>query len=709
MSAGTGVKMQHIHMLDSKTIDQIAAGEVVERPLAVVKELVENAIDAKATAITVEISDGGTSLIRVTDNGTGVDKEDIRAAFLRHSTSKLTRIDQLHSITSLGFRGEALASVSSVAKVEMVTKTRESLCGIHYRMEGGVEQELSEVGCPDGTTLLVRSLFYNTPARKKFLKSNQTEANYIVELVERLAVSHPMVSFQLISQNQNRFHTSGNGLVKDVIYQIYGRDIAMNLIEVKETGISGMIGKPVVSRGNRGLMNYYVNGRYIKNRVIDRAIEMAYKPYMMLRKFPFVVLFLEIDPATVDINVHPTKKEVRFDDEEVIYQLVYRALKNSLVRQEYIVKTTLFDGNDRQKKTKEEAVLPVAPEPFEQMRRKEQKAVTAIPALSEPVLAGEQAKLEKPGELAKRAEQNQTRSLSGRYEQQGLEEGILPEALEKKAGRGLSEEELSRIDALAKAPALVPDGFYVPEMKAPSFVREGREYHTEETKTVSNAEPKSAMNIGSGSAAAVQMELFEDKILSETARKEYRILGQVFDTYWLVEYRNELLMIDQHAAHEKVLYERNLKAWEEKTMTSQQLFPPQILSVQPREEQILQSLLPDFTSLGYEIEHFGGKEYAVRAVPADLYGLDQMELLTLVLGELLHDSHEKNPKMLLAKLASMSCKAAIKGGDRISVKEAEHLIDQLLALENPYHCPHGRPTMISLSRQELEKKFKRIV
>lgn len=645
------VAMPVIHLLDSQIINQIAAGEVVERPSAVVKELVENSIDAGADTITVEITDGGTSLIRITDNGCGVGKEDICNAFLRHSTSKISSIEDLHALNSLGFRGEALASIASVAKVEMITKPRESLCGIRYRVEGGREFPMEEIGCPDGTTFLVRNLFFNTPARKKFLKSNMTEGNYISELMERLALSNPSISFQYISQNQKKFQTSGNGKETDVIYQIFGRDIARNLLEVCVPGMAGFIGNPVIARGNRGMMNYFINGRYVKNRVVSRAIEAAYKPYMMQRKYPFTAFFLTIDKKSLDVNVHPAKMEVRFDDEEAVYQLVYHAISDRLREKELIPEVSFSSEKEVRKELKEQ-------------ERKEETLKTGIRA---------------------------------------------PEPFEK--GRILSGEQLKQIGTLADVPDLVPEGMYLPEStrlpekKMPSE-NTGKE---EEKPGLLREEAAEAVPGNMPRGMPQQMNLFDEKLLSRKSVKEHRLIGQIFDTYWIVQFQDKMYLIDQHAAHEKVLYERNLAAFEEKRMSSQQLFPPEIISLQPKEEELLLELLPTLHSLGYEIEPFGGKEYAIRAVPADLYGLPQDDLLVMLLGELMEDSHTKTPQMLLSKLASMSCKAAIKGGDSISFEEAHALIDELLALENPYNCPHGRPTIISMSRYELEKKFKRVL
>lgn len=626
-----------ITVLDQNTIDKIAAGEVVERPASVVKELVENAIDAGASAITAEIRGGGISLIRITDNGSGIPGEQVSLAFLRHATSKIRQVEDLQSLSSLGFRGEALSSIAAVSQVELITKTRDSLLGVRYLIEGGKEVSLEDVGAPDGTTFLVRNLFYNTPARAKFLKTPATESGYISSFMEQLAMSHPSVSFKYIQDGKTRLHTSGNNNLKEVIYQIYGRDITGELLDIswespdKELKICGYLGKPTVSRGNRNFENYYVNGRYVKSRLITRAIEDAYHTFMMQHKYPFTAFCLDIDGDQVDINVHPTKMEVRFSRQEFVYQQVYQAIRETLKSRELIPQISL------EKKTQEKAkpeVSAAAPEPFETRRRQ----------LEPPVVRE-----------------------SGAY--------LVPES-PSLSGANRSFPEKSR-----------------------------------ETSPVisGTARPAESIPVQKELIQGRQMDLFDGKLLSPESRKRHRILGQIFDTYWLVQMDDQLYIIDQHAAHERVLYERIIAQIRKQKVTSQILCPPLVITLNMKEQETLKRNLSVFASLGFEMEPFGGKEYSIRAVPQNLYGLTSKEMFTEILDHLDENSAETSPERISDRLATMACKAAVKGNSALSAAEARALIDELLELENPYHCPHGRPTIIAMSRQELEKKFKRIV
>ncbi len=633
--------MAKIALLEESVINKIAAGEVVERPSAVVKELIENAIDAGANAVTVELKDGGFSLIRITDNGCGLEREDVRNAFLRHATSKLSRIEDLQTIESLGFRGEALASIAAVSQTELVTKTAGALMGVRYVIEGGKEQSLEDIGCPEGTTFLVRNLFYNTPARKKFMKTPQTEAGYTGDMIQYLALSHPQVSFKFISNGQIKLQTSGSGSRKEAIYHIFGRDIASNLCEVKKTEmageeairLTGFCGKPVISRGNRNLEMYFINGRYIKNAVMNQAIEDAYKPYMMSRKYPFTALYLELPQHFVDVNVHPSKMEAQFGNREMIYQLMEEAISGALKEKELIPEVSA--GKDPKKEKQEKAKQGRPPEPFEKKRISEEKAQT-----------GKQMKI--------------------------MDEVFSTEKREKQ-GQGFQTEKGFREKAAEKETVQI--------LKEPEAV-----YRTE---------PK-------------QTELFSMPLLSEEAKKKHRIIGQVFSTYWLVELEDKLFIIDQHAAHEKVLYERNLKAFQEKkSLYSQMIAPPLVVSLSMTEQEGLRENLPILKQMGFEIDPFGGNEYAVHAVPADMVTIADQEMFLEFLEGLMKG--QKTPEFVLEKLAGISCKAAVKGGNSMSRQEVETLIDELLTLDNPYHCPHGRPTIISMSKYEMEKKFKRIV
>ena len=636
--------MRKIAVLSQNTIDKIAAGEVVERPASVVKELVENAIDAGATAITVEIKEGGISFIRVTDNGGGIPKEQVPLAFLRHATSKITQAEDLLQITSLGFRGEALSSISAVSQMEVITKAPEDFMGVRYVIEGGQEKVLEDVGAPNGTTMLVRNLFFNTPARKKFLKTAMTEAGYVSSYMEQLALSHHNISFKYMVNGQLRLHTSGNANLKDVIYGIYGRDITRELIPVQyeKTGISitGFIGKPSIARGNRNFENYYINGRYVKSKLLMKAIEEAYKPYMMQHKYPFVCLQYDIHGEDVDVNVHPTKMEVRFQNQSAVYNATYDLIAEALAGKEIIPEVSLTSKPTvapKQTQPKEKKIL--VPEPFEKNRIAEEKAVYAPVGL-------------RPASAEPKTE-NKTTPIS-------ISEPVKPKE--------------SEMQAKPK------------EQKQESFPQEKSEVVKIE-----------------------QMELFDNRLLSKEARVHHRIIGQLFDTYWLVEYDNKFYIIDQHAAHEKVLYERFLKEFAQKEIISQMVSPPSLVSLNLQESNLLKANLEIFREFGFEISEFGGKEYSIHAVPANIYGVSVQELFIQILDSLDQEHISKTPDILAERIATAACKAAVKGNNRLSVKEADALIDELLSLENPYNCPHGRPTIISMTKYELEKKFKRIV
>lgn len=647
-----GDSMKKIQILDGETINKIAAGEVVERPASVVKELVENAIDAGASAITVEIQDGGTTLIRITDNGSGIEKEDIPMAFLRHSTSKIRTADDLLSIGSLGFRGEALSSISAVAQVELLTKTSHAMTGCRYRIEGGIEKAMEDIGCPDGTTFIIRQLFYNTPARRKFLKSNMTEAGYIQDLMQRMAMSHPEISFKFINNRQNRLNTSGNGKLKDIIYHIYGRDVSVNILPVdaKAKGIhmTGFIGKPMICRGNRTYENYFVNGRYVKSPVITQAIEDAYKTFTMVHKFPFAVLHFELDAGELDVNVHPTKMEVRIHHAQELYQFIFEHLKSTLYRREFIPEVEVND-----------------PVRIEKNLNKAQVAPT-IQKKPEP---------EKNGQKAIKKEIKSER---------------LPEPFEQNR----------RLE-------------YFEKTQLPEFIKSNTK-SVEEKNNVSVSENKvTYASVSEKTVAKVQenlqYELFETGLLKKESRIKHQLIGQIFETYWIVEFDGKLFIIDQHAAHEKVLYEKLMRRFKENKPMVQFVHPPLILTLSMTEIDLLQKHMDDFKTMGFEFESFGGKEYALRGVPSDLYGLTGKEMVIELLDELSGESSRLRADAVADRIATMACKAAVKGNMRISSKEADALIEELLQAENPYTCPHGRPTIISMTKTELEKKFKRIV
>lgn len=603
-----------IKVLSKETIDKIAAGEVIERPASVVKELVENSIDAGSDSITVEIKNGGIDLIRITDNGSGIRCEEVRTAFLRHATGKITDADDLFEIHSLGFRGEALSSISAVTRTEIITKTTDNLTAIRYRIEGGSEISYEEIGAPDGTTIIVRDLFYNVPARKKFLKTAVTEASHISELIEKLALSHPYISFRFINNGQTKLYTSGNGILKDIIYQIYGRDITGSLIDLdyenEIISVKGLIGKPEVSRPNRNFENYFVNGRYIKSSVISKAIEDAYEERLMQHQFPFAVLIIEISPAAMDVNVHPTKMEVRFSKPYEIYDNIYKAVKEALTATVLVPKAT-FEKNDTSVK-------------------KPQLSVSSNVRPAEPF-------------------------------------------------------ERNRLEPL---PAYMPDG------------SKYQQNHNSEQLIYPN--PTQSYD------KSEQLD-FIQTVNAENSRPDYKIIGQVFATYWIIEYQSKMYIMDQHAAHEKIYYERLIKQYRNDNITSQQVNPPVIITLSDTEAAVLEENMDVFINSGFEIEHFGGNEYAVRAVPDQLPSVNKAEFLKEMISDYSIDNRKKDVCYVLEKTASMACKAAIKGGQNISYSEADLLIKELLKCDNPYCCPHGRPTMIEFTKSELEKKFKRIV
>ena len=651
--------MANIQVLDQITIDKIAAGEVIERPASIVKELVENAIDAGSTAVTVEIKEGGISFIRITDNGCGIPKEEVPLAFLRHSTSKIRSVDDLTTVATLGFRGEALSSIGAIAQVELITKQRDSMLGTRYQIEGGIEKSLEDAGARDGSTFLIRNIFYNTPARRKFLKTAMTEAGHVNELMIRLALSHPEVSFEFINNGQTKLHTSGNGKLKDTIYGLFGREIAMNLlpVEAEYSGlkVTGFVGKPLISRGNRNYENYFINGRYVKSNIIAKAIEDGYKEFIMQHKYPFTVLHFKVNGSDIDVNVHPTKMELRFSNQQQVYNFVFDAIKDAFVEKELIPKVEL-----------PEAKLPVSTPATKPMVQTQEKNLDYFM---------EKMK-ERVASYHNQTSQAEVKNVSDVH-------------------RG--KEQIDRIrETINYGKSLDAK----PVEPQPDLVAR--------TQVVDNS--KVDLNKRETPIVAEQLNLFGEKLLTKEAVQEHKIIGQLFDTYWIVEFHEQLYIIDQHAAHERVLYEKTLKGMQTREFTSQYLSPPIILNLTMQEEEVLKAHIDNFVNIGFEIETFGGSSYAVRAVPDNLFSIAKKDLLIEMLDSLVEGiSSSVAPDLIAEKVASMSCKAAVKGNSRLSRAEVEVLIGELLKLDNPYHCPHGRPTIISMTKRELEKKFKRIV
>lgn len=657
--------MPQIALLSQETIDKIAAGEVIERPSSVVKELVENAIDADSSAVTVEIKEGGISFIRISDNGCGIEREQIPLAFLRHSTSKIKSVEDLFTVTSLGFRGEALSSIAAVSQVELITKTNGDFTGSRYLIEGSKEVSLEEIGAPDGTTFIIRNLFYNTPARKKFLKSAQTEGTYIHELMQRMILSHPDVAFKFIMNNQVKLQSSGNGNIKDIIYHLYGRDITKALLPIAHESelfkVSGFIGKPMISRGNRGYELYFVNGRFIRSQILSKAIEDAFKPFLMQHQYPFTVLYFEIDSSLLDVNVHPTKMELRFSNQQELYREVQSILSAALVHRDIIPEVPV----DTPKKNEMEVpkIEKVMPEPFEQKRLEEiRKAVRKDSPyeIKYPV-----SRPMGTGSVSSAAQEKLLDTIKSMPPEDMMEERIQKEPLPEQSKKE-TEKELA---------------------KEAYVLREEETY---------GAKPEGSYEQGS--------------FLKEEEMAKQKIIGQLFDTYWLVEYNDRLFIVDQHAAHEKVMYEKLKKQFEKKEFTSQAISPPIVITLSMREAEVLERFKEQFTKLGFEIEHFGGAEYSICGVPGNLYRLNTRDVLIDMLDELTDGISERaTADVILDKIASMSCKAAVKGSQRLSLPEMEQLMKDLMKLDNPYNCPHGRPTIIAMSKYEIEKKFKRIV
>ena len=668
--------MPEIQLLDQATINQIAAGEVIDRPSSVVKELLENAIDAKATAITVEIKDGGISFIRITDNGCGIEKDQVRKAFLRHATSKLHTIDDFLDIGSLGFRGEALSSIAAIAQVELISKPPEAMLGISYQIEDGEEKSLTQIGAPDGTTILVRNLFYHVPARKKFLKTAATEGNYINQLMENMAMLRPDISMRFINGGQNKLYTSGNGRLKDLIYTIYGREISSNVLEINYEcplfAVTGYIGKPIISRGNRTFENYYINGRFVKSRLIAAAIEQAYKPFMMQHRYPFTVLHIKIKPELIDVNVHPAKMEVRFQQENEIYELLAGAIENTLRGKEFI--PDVSDDGKAEKKVQEKQKLP---EPFEQRRLQAMKEIIPPPPAEHKTQNEQKPSVEHKTQSEQKLPRNE-------------EQPKVPSKLSEPVCEYKAEKKQTIKDSDSK-------------WESASGIHKRIGQDVSQTVNQMPTQPEQKLE------KTEQQTLFTEPLLSEKARIHHRLIGQLFDTYWLIQYGNQLYIMDQHAAHEKVNYERLMEAYRKKERITQFVSPPMVISLTRAEEAILEEFKSEFERIGFTIEPYGGREYAISEIPANLYGINEKDLFLEMLSDL-EDRGSMQPSELIAsKLASMSCKAAIKGGQKISFQEADALVSQLLTLENPYACPHGRPTIITMTKYELEKKFKRIV
>lgn len=644
-----------INILDKDTIDKIAAGEVVERPASIVKELLENSIDAGSSSVTVEIKNGGIDLIRITDNGCGIASSEVKKAFLRHATSKIVSDKDLISIKSLGFRGEALSSIAAVSKCEMITKTRDELTGVRYYIEGGTEVEYEEIGAPDGTSIIIRDIFYNTPARRKFLKTASTEGAHISELVEKLAMANTEIAFKFISNGQIKLQTNGSGNLKDIVYQLYGKEISKALcnVDYEKNGIKikGVVARPEVTRSSRNLENIFVNGRYIKDNIISKAVEDGFGDRLMQHQYPFCALNFDLDG--VDVNVHPRKMEVRFSDRNFVYDNTKEAVEEIFTTQSAVREVPVG------KTSNEKKVFVNTPEPFENKRR---------------------------------------------------DMSQIPEKVSQNKYEDITKDTLHSTGSDDEIKWRVPkENMYNPKDDMSFIKDENTKRVYSDINDLSNKSIKE-VNIGNIDDAnpngikPSQLSFFESE-----SKKYMKVIGQVFDTYWIVQLENEMYIIDQHAAHEKVMYERLLKESKANKLSSQMINPPIIVTLTDLEQNVLNEHMDEFRGIGFDIEEFGGKEYKINAIPNIFPSIPKAELFNEMLSDSTNYDVISPSELILAKVASMSCKAAIKGNMRISLLEANELFDELLSLDNPYNCPHGRPTVIKMTKQEIEKKFKRIV
>jgi len=716
-----------IKVLDQNTINKIAAGEVIEKPSSVIKELVENSIDSGATAVTVEVKGGGLSFLRVTDNGAGIKKDEVKLAFLRHATSKLVTVEDLLSISSLGFRGEALASIAAVAQVEMITKTADDVTGLRYQIHGGKEISSEEIGAPGGTTIIVRNLFYNTPARRKFMKTDATETSYIYDLMCRICMSHPEISFKFIANGTDKLFTSGNGKLRDIIYHIYGRDITSNLLEINAENdymkISGYIARPCISRGNRSFEGYYVNHRYIKSAVLTKAIEDAFRTFVMIHKFPFTEINFQVRPDLLDVNVHPTKMELKFANSQDIYSFTYNAIRETLLFKELI--PDVAPGKDPKPETFKQRDVGNAPEAFENKRREEiVRAEERTVPQSQPEQLRPAEPQSQPEQLRSAETQTSPQQLCP-IEPQTSSQPVRPvieiidetsssnnkgsdvidnNKTEKPAGNYIYADRNNDLER-----AIVQNRNVVNESPAYTAPAPARPSVTAATQDSTVSAASDAAYIEEAGKKYVQQDMFQEKFLTKEARAKHRLIGQLFKTYWLIEYDGKFFIMDQHAAHEKVKYEELMENYKNKKIYSQYLMPPAVVTLSAAEIEFLHENMEMFEALGYQIENFGGREFKLNAVPDNLFGLDGRELFIDFIADASSSAKKVTIDTFIHKLSTMACKAAIKGNTEISFKEADALIDQLLKLENPYTCPHGRPTVISMTESEIEKKFKRIV
>ncbi|MCR4946944.1 MAG: DNA mismatch repair endonuclease MutL [Lachnospiraceae bacterium] len=731
--------MPDIRVLDEKTIEMIAAGEVIENPASIVKELVENSIDAGAKHIRVEVSGGGIDFLRVTDDGCGIKPDQVRTAFLRHATSKIRNASDLSAVTTMGFRGEALASVAAVARVEMITKTSDEELGRRILIEGSKEKAFETVGAPDGTDIVIRDVFFNTPARRKFLKSASTEGSHVSTVIEHLSLCNPGVSFDLTVNGRPKLHTSGNGNSKDVIYKIYGREISNNLIEVNRSTdrlhVSGFLGKPVITRGNRTLENYFINSRYIKSNIINKAIEDGMRPFMMLHQYPFCSLSITVDEMEVDVNVHPQKMEIKFSESNCIYNEMLKVVREAVTGEDLVpreadtgIKERTGSAAAQKPVVIDKTIIPAAAksntvveelpwntpgvsepdkEVSEESSSTNNKAVTAA-----DIPSTDSCEEKKHAFLNKRLEE-----IRESIKKDTPYKTVYPERRQANEGEVAKDRNVSvsgHEKQVAEQEFIIESGEHADgqdtekKYDKPSAGQYDAYSGALDRKKTVYVEPSPEIRqITLMDVASEDPEKHAD-FIQKVREESFTLIGQLFETYWLAESEDQLFVIDQHAAHEKILFERNLKRFKENDFYSQQISPPVIITLDSAEEQVLNDNMELFEKMGFEIGSFGGNDFAISAVPDMIYTVDRIAFFKEIL-ELLEEDREVSTELMWHRIATASCKAAVKGNTRLTFEEAKKLISELLTLENPYHCPHGRPVIFTMTKADIEKRFKRIV
>ena len=729
--------MGNIVLLDELTINQIAAGEVIERPASVVKELVENSIDAGATSVSVEIKNGGISYIRITDNGKGIMPDDMDMAFERHATSKIRKAEDLETVTSMGFRGEALASIASISHVEVVSKALGNDIGCRVEMKGGNMLNKEEAGCPQGTTITVTDLFYNTPVRYKFLKKDFTEAGYIEDVITRIALVHPEIAIKLINSGKTIIQTPGNGELKTVIYNIYGKDIAENIINVDYTyddiRVTGVIGKPVIARSNRSNQLFFVNKRYIKDKALTSAAEQGYKGMITIGKYAFLVLNLEMDPKKVDVNVHPAKLEVRFDDEGKVFKAIYHTIKENLLKDDLVPdKTRIEIHKQEEKEERQREEKPVAPQvgwgnmnssnnfiaqiynqkhgnganennnektdivnENQNINEEKNKAIEAFrneynaqilenkPAIN---VVDDTAKIDIPNELKKE-------------ETQKVEIPVLENVNNSDETKVIDLKEVN--EKLNKLSNLQVDANYqdFDEMYARTF---GIQKKEEKVQGESNEYKFNAEEL----KPASNMSIFEKD--EEGKVPDYKFIGIAFSTFIIIELDKELYIIDQHAAHERIMYEKIKKNYYSDTdKDSQLMLLPDIINLSHRDMEIAKDNMDVFRKAGFVLEEFGENTIKLTGVPNVCLDLDTKELFLETLDEINTVARTAKQEIEEKFIATVACKAAVKANMALTREEVDNLMSQLLVLPNPFTCPHGRPTAIRMTRYDIERKFSR--